>query len=585
MVINVLAAIVSVAFIVLLILYINLKKSKTEGYHTESLASENVKTMEDKTCGDNLHSLTDNLTKLVYNLTTTFDDLLMSMNEIAASCNSVSVSAGEQSGYLTNIDNFAEEIFRGAAVNLENMNRVSDMSNDASIKAGIKCEEIGMALREFEGIKESIGKLLMSMEGLGVKSKEITQLVTEIQTVSNQTNMLSLNASIEAARAGEAGRGFAIVAEEVKKLSEETARVAEKITKLNTNIESETIKTLTDMNAMKGTIEDKSTSLRAIVDGIEEIGQAISTSAKELKSLAASNRQLTEKCEKVSSFTSDMTGLNSKNTEALLKVRDAIDEETGSLNNVKTASEKLNGVTAVLIDMNAKELKRNKKVLTLTSSLYPPYIDMVNDKPCGIHIDLIKSIFTKQGIDIDVYITPFNTSLNLVKDGVVDIVPSISRNSERERFLEFSEDYSKITKYIFICNSGSEVFVKGYEDLKKYRIGVMDGYSYDSRFDSDRLIVRDQSSNEEAMFKKLFKQQVDMILMNDVTARYVIAKNKLREKVKILEYSFAEGSKEEMRIGFSRKKEMKEYIDIFNKGVKEAFTDGTLEKIEEKYLR
>lgn len=170
--------------------------------------------------------------------------------------------------------------------------------NNATINeltSGIKttAEELGTAYDEAykyaeiaEGSRGDMEVLVQAMSRINETSEKIGAIITQIEDIASQTNLLSLNASIEAARAGEAGKGFAVVADQIRNLAEQSAKSAVDSKAL---IEA-AIHEVGDGNMYA---EKASTSLREVVDGI----QAIADSAKKIKEISIEQADSMEQVE------------------------------------------------------------------------------------------------------------------------------------------------------------------------------------------------------------------------------------------------------------------------------------------------
>ncbi|WP_434010970.1 methyl-accepting chemotaxis protein [Pseudomonas corrugata] len=144
----------------------------------------------------------------------------------------LSDSALSQSDASTQIARSIEEM----AANIRHITSEARQAREQAQAAGVAATEgnriIQLSASEMDTIVETVGRTERAIVSLGNQSEAISSIVLVIRSVAEQTNLLALNAAIEAARAGEQGRGFAVVADEVRSLSQRTARATEEIQKM-----------------------------------------------------------------------------------------------------------------------------------------------------------------------------------------------------------------------------------------------------------------------------------------------------------------------------------------------------------------
>ena len=213
------------------------------------------------------------------------------------------------------------------AATVQEVARNAEEASEAAVAADVQAREgdrvVGEAIAQIERLATEVGNSTIAMGDLKRESDKIGSVLDVIKSVAQQTNLLALNAAIEAARAGEAGRGFAVVADEVRSLAQRTQKSTEEIEELIVGLQNGTQQVATIMDNSRGLTDSSVELTRRAGSALESITRTVST-------IQAMNSQIATAAEQQSAVAEEIN-------RSVLNVRD-VSEQTSSASEETAAS-------------------------------------------------------------------------------------------------------------------------------------------------------------------------------------------------------------------------------------------------------
>ena len=262
---------------------------------------------------DELQDLGDALNKFIDNIKEIVVQTIASSEKINNFSDSFRVSIEESKYKMNEIDSSVHSIAKGIGEESDNLSQISEIVENISEDIREKEENIGiinnsfgetknLVLRGLDAVEnqnrkthenfEAFNKVNQVIGDLANRAKEVQLILDTIKNISSQTNMLALNAAIEAARAGEYGRGFSVVADEVKKLAEETDESASNISLILNRISSDTELALKEIKAAGIIAQDQKVAVEMTGKTFSEIAGEVERMAENVDKITISLKEI-----------------------------------------------------------------------------------------------------------------------------------------------------------------------------------------------------------------------------------------------------------------------------------------------------
>jgi methyl-accepting chemotaxis protein len=225
-----------------------------------------------------------------------------------------------------------------------NAHGMANSADNALTVARQGAEVVRKTVEEVHLISGAVSESAQFMTSLGGRSRQIGEIVGVINDIADQTNLLALNAAIEAARAGEQGRGFAVVADEVRKLAERTAKATTEIGVMIKAIQEETRKAVSSMNESMERVElgadlsnQAGRALEDIVRSVNELQEMVQHIASATEEMSTTSETISSDIESIASASKQTSRSSNEITEASSLLARLASELTEAAGNFKVS--------------------------------------------------------------------------------------------------------------------------------------------------------------------------------------------------------------------------------------------------------
>jgi methyl-accepting chemotaxis protein len=318
---------------------------------------------------DEIGQLSTSVNRMTASLRSLVGSVQQVTEQVAASSEELSASAEQTTAATEHVVNNINEVAKGAEVSAEvatssalAMNEVSvgvqriaesssevaNMSQQSTSMAKDGNEKIEKAVVQMNRISGFVEGTSSVIKQLGDRSKEIGDIVTAITEIASQTNLLALNAAIEAARAGEHGKGFAVVADEVRKLAEQSQESAGKIEELIRKTQEDTEQSIQSMLNVVNEVQAGTMDVNEAGIAFKKILEAEMQVAEKIHDVSAISEQMSANAEEVSASVQEVQAISTQSADGAQTIRSSSQEQLASMEEIAASARSLSEMSEKL---------------------------------------------------------------------------------------------------------------------------------------------------------------------------------------------------------------------------------------------
>jgi len=274
-----------------------------------------------------MQNMLENLQRIIGEVKAAATNMASASHELNANSELMSKGAGEQAGRALQVASASEEMSQTILDVAKNTSSIEISSTETAKLARNGEKVVDSSVHKVKAISETIEASAQLIRSLGDRSNQIGHIIGVINDIADQTNLLALNAAIEAARAGEAGRGFAVVADEVKKLAVRTSNSTSEISSMITSMQKEVHEVVASMETITREVTagvELSTQagdvLRNIVGSVDQLHVMVQQIASASEEMASTSEQISKDIETIATVSKETSGNSEGITRASLEL-------------------------------------------------------------------------------------------------------------------------------------------------------------------------------------------------------------------------------------------------------------------------
>ncbi|UOF91433.1 methyl-accepting chemotaxis protein [Fodinisporobacter ferrooxydans] len=343
--------------------------------NAERIGAGDFTKLEEIRTKDEIGKLGSAFNEMVLSLKTLISEISGVSDQVAASSEELAAIAEENSKTAIQVTATIQETASGAERQVQNLEKVvqivTDIKNEIQkiaqnsqivSSSATEASEIAfngnmsiqLVIQQMHSIHQSVAGLASTVQDLSKRSIEIGQIVDVITSIADQTNLLALNAAIEAARAGDSGRGFSVVAGEVRKLAEQSVSSAKRISAIIHMIQEETREAVKSTEISTKEVAEGLNRVNAAGDSFERIKRGVQVVVGEIREVSAALQQMSLSTEQLKERTYTITNVSRLSSEAMQALSASNEGQSASMEEIALSASSLSEMAEQLQNLTGR---------------------------------------------------------------------------------------------------------------------------------------------------------------------------------------------------------------------------------------
>ncbi len=303
-------------------------REETERANRAVLEAEEARKKAEEARRQGMHEAANQLEQVVEHLSSASEELAAQIEESSHGAEEQRSRTGEAATAMEQVNASVMEVARNASDAAHGADNAKERAQDGAMVVENAVKAIFEVRSQTQAMKSSLSELGQRAEGIG-------RIMSVIDDIADQTNLLALNAAIEAARAGEAGRGFAVVADEVRKLAEKTMQATKEVGQAIKAIQTGTHDNIAAMDTAAQAVENSTAHAEKAGLALKEIVSLIETTSDQVRNIAASSEEQSAASEQIGRSIEEINRISTETAEAMVQSAKAVAELADLAGNLK----------------------------------------------------------------------------------------------------------------------------------------------------------------------------------------------------------------------------------------------------------